>query len=116
MTTFEDVERKYNESLTAMRIGSEITSDSFTQSNPWIHKPTLARWLYGSGQEFLRDYKDVSGKLTKINGEHNLQVSLWLSELTHNLEQFRTEIRNRFPHDFLLMAATKAEEKQEATK
>ena len=109
MKTFKDVEKRYMQAVDYMAFNEESALNE--NSNPshvaWIHHLTLARWLYGSSQEFVRDYTELSGKLMNKTPEQKKQISIWHIDLTQRLEQFQTKLRNKFPNYISLIEALK---------
>ena len=109
MIAFKDVEKKYGQALEYMALNEESALNE--SNNPphatWIHPPTLARWFYGSSQEFIRDYDGLSQKLISMTPEQSKQISSQLNSLVVGLEIFRIKLRDKFSQNFLLMEATK---------
>ena len=110
MTTFKDVEKKYQRAVEYM----EFNEKSFlTQENnlpTWIHLHTLARWFYGSSQEFYSDYirtsNNYSNEFTSLSRlvprEEITKMYNWETTLITRLKQFKNELAAKFPDDKLL--------------
>ncbi len=65
---FESVNRKYAYVMENMEFCKNAAlSDDFPAHATWIHPPTLARWLYGSIEEFADEYYQTARKLKEPN-------------------------------------------------
>lgn len=104
-----DVEKKYMQALECMRYNEEAALNEKT-NHPhatWIQHPTLARWLYGSSQEFLKDFSEASRKLKYQTPEQRDEIEEWHGELAARVEEFRTRLKDKFPDDSFKKEALK---------
>ncbi|MEK6892972.1 MAG: hypothetical protein AABX07_02105 [Nanoarchaeota archaeon] len=82
MIAFEDIEKKYLQARECMAdIIQAVSTDNYPPHATWIHPPAMARWLYLSSCEFLKDYTKISGMFRSENVEQSAKIDLWRDEL-----------------------------------
>src|SRR3989344_709577 len=102
MMTFKNVLDKYTQARDCMTSNMEITIKGFDRTTlaPHINFPTLARWLYGSSKEFLRDYRTISDKYLVENSDVNVatreQITGWQIVLSEMVRDFRGKLLEKF--------------------
>src|SRR3989338_3561303 len=101
MITFDDVEKKYKQSSGLIdRCMEVVTRDNpFDTSSyaPWIHIPTLARWLYGSSQESLRGFRSTADNLLYTeNNARESEMDYWGHDLSEKVSSFKNKLINVF--------------------
>ncbi len=110
MITFEDVKRKYLQASDGIDECMEIVNRDnpldTTNYAPWVHLPTLARWLYGSSQEFLKDFQSTARGFSGPTESQSGNISIWESVLPEKVYSFRNKL--------LMVFGTKDEELAEA--
>jgi len=103
MTLLDEASMKYLKSVDGINACREITErdNPLDKSNyaPWIDIPTLARWLYGSSQEFLRDFKTSARKYEQECAsemsstlDRKRQISALSNFLENDVENFRNNL------------------------
>lgn len=116
MITFEDVEKKYNQSYNVIHECAEVVNrdnpfDTSTYA-PWIRIPILARWLYGSSQESLKGFRSTAKSfLDSQNSTHTDRagsldnIKTWDYVLSEKACTFRNRLLMIFGKDEKLMEA-----------
>jgi hypothetical protein len=100
MISLKDVEMRYLQSSDGIEASMEIVY----RDNPldasdyasWIHISTLARWLYGSSQEFLRAFQSTAKEFSKQEGISHYEIQSMESALSERVSSFRNKLLTIF--------------------
>ena len=105
--TFDEMKKKYYRTMEC--IISNRESALHPETNPthatWIHHPTLVRWLYGSSQEFLEEFDQLTINY-KGSSEEDMQIAQWKRSLHDQVYLMKDQPEKAFQDDRLLMEAT----------
>ncbi|HLC53244.1 MAG TPA: hypothetical protein VJK03_01755 [Candidatus Nanoarchaeia archaeon] len=108
MTTFEDVEHRYCQTVECLLHNHMLALDnSPPRYAQWYHHPTMIRWLYGSSMEFVADFNKISTALTKID-EYKRPIFRKRKSLNTLLWLFKSEIGKKFTCDDEIMKVVEA--------
>ena len=108
---FEDVQKKYLQAFDCINFEIEASLNEVAPNGiTWYHHPTMVGWLFGSSQEFVKDYealrKDFESSIVMSDTDpRGIFIAKYSVDLARMLEGFRRKIENRFPNDKTIMEA-----------
>ncbi len=104
--TISNVKERYRTAKEMIEYNKQLALDTSAPKALWAHHPTLARWLYGSAQQFIADYFQATREFLN-SGEISSNISGWNSHLNSALSNFKVSLEIRFRGDKQLMEALK---------
>ena len=89
-------------------VSAAALDDKDDSKESWLHNPTLAKWLYGSAQEFLNEFKKAAREYLNHNSQETDEIAQYTFTLTTQVENLRKDLTARFSEDESLMGVIEA--------
>ncbi len=94
--TFKSLERKYEIAKECMASNLEtIENPNYPEHAIWIHHPTMVRWLYGSSQEFAKEFGLMTLSFDGTGQEPDIALR-WKYDLIYLHDLMEQKIRSKY--------------------